>query len=93
MTLLTAEEAALLARCDPRVIRRAIKAGELEALFSSRWLLDERVVLAWLAGRGRERAGSRREVARRPSRPVQRRDDRAGSVSRLADIERKGQAA
>ena len=93
MTLLTAEEAAGLARCDPRVIRRAIREGELEALFSSRWLLEEAVVLAWLGERGRVRAGSRREVGRRPSRSVSRGDDRAGSVSRLADIERKGQAA
>jgi hypothetical protein len=33
--LLTVEEAAGVARCDQRLIRRAIKQGELEGLFSS----------------------------------------------------------
>lgn len=85
VTLLTVEEAAELARCQPRTLRAALRAGELPAFFSSRWFVEEEAVWEWMRRRADGR--TQRPVARRrASRAPKRRDDRVGSVSRLQAI-------
>lgn len=90
--LLTVPEAAERARCDVRVIRRAIREGEMRALYSSRWVVDPDDLKRWMERRGGSQLQRSPEVARRASRRPSRRDDRPGSVVRLSEI-RGGEGA
>jgi excisionase family DNA binding protein len=82
--LLTVEEAAGVARCDQRLIRRAIKQGELEGLFSSRWLLARGELEKWMRSRARRQAP--RPAPQRRQRAGKPRDGRPGSVVRLSEM-------
>jgi excisionase family DNA binding protein len=80
---LTVEEAAKLARCDPKTVRRAIAGGDLRAFRpANRLLFLEADVRGWVEAR---------PVVAIPSRPrpTRRRRQVPGSVQALRDLERE----
>ncbi len=83
---LTVEEAARLARCNPKTIRRAFTSGALRAFKpTTRVLLREEDVRAWIEGHTAavEPSGRHRGGESRPRRPA------PGSVASLRDMERE----
>jgi len=83
---LTVEEAAKLARCNPKTIRRAFTDGRLRAFRPAhRVLLREDDVRAWVEGRSAVEVapGRRRSAAPRSRRPA------TGSVASLKSLERE----
>jgi excisionase family DNA binding protein len=85
---LTVEEAARIARCNPRTIRRAFEAGKLRAFRPAhRILLLESDVRAWVESSAVVQAVPRQEAAR--ARPLRRRLSAPGSVTALRDMERE----
>jgi excisionase family DNA binding protein len=85
---LTVEEAAQIARCNPRTIRRAFEKGALRAFRPAhRILLLESDVRAWV-----ESSAAVRDVPQQAVRSRQRRDrsvSMPGSVTALREIERE----
>jgi len=81
---LTVEEAAHLARCNPKTIRRAFTSGALRAFKpTSRVLLREEDVRAWIEGHTATTPYEHRGGPSRPRRPA------PGSVASLRDMERE----
>lgn len=87
---LTIQEAAKLAHCEHRTIRRAIRNRELQAFYSSRWLVAVEELEDWLRRRAEWRLTTlapppARKLleARSPHR------QEAGSVARLRAIDRR----
>lgn len=50
---LTVQEVAEMLRCDHKTVRRAIEHGELDAIFTSRWLIALQDALEWARNRTR----------------------------------------
>lgn len=87
---LTIQEAAALAHCEHRTIRRAIRSRQLDAVYSSRWLIDRDDLEHWLRRRAERRLMA---LAPPPARKVpDKRSSRiatTGSVARLRAIDRR----
>jgi excisionase family DNA binding protein len=85
---LTVQEVAERMRCEHRTVRRAIRAGHLEAaMIGGRWLIRDGAVDAWVDARA-HRANAPSPQTRTSSRPSRTtRPERAGSVARLKAIE------
>jgi excisionase family DNA binding protein len=81
---LTVGEAAQLARCNPKTIRRAFTAGTLRAFRPAhRVLLREDDVRAWIEGQAAAEPEPPRAGRSRSRRPA------PGSVASLRDMERQ----
>lgn len=87
---LTIQEAAELAHCEHRTIRRAIRSRQLGAVYSSRWLIVRDDLEDWLRQRAERRLMA---LAPPPGRklpePRSSRAAAAGSVARLRAIDRR----
>ena len=83
-TYLTVEEAAELARCGPKTVRRAVSAGELPALpAGGRLLMSQDAVRGWIESRPASMSAPGRRSARASGRAQ-------GTVAKLREIERRG---
>ena len=83
---MTIPEVAERMRCEHRTVRRAIKAGDLQAaLIGGKWLIREDAVDRWFEARCGTPA-PRPQPARAPRRPVPD-TSQTGSVARLRALE------
>lgn len=89
---LTIDEVADLMRCDHRVVRGAIRGGELQAaMIGGKWLIRRAAVEAWFDGRTAHASTPAPVQSALRARPrAQVGDSRPGSVARLRAI--KGNA-
>jgi len=87
---LTIKEAAELAHCEHRTIRRAIRSRQLDAVYSSRWLIARVDFEDWLRRRAERRlmALAPPPARKLPERPSSR-AAATGSVARLRAIDRR----
>lgn len=88
--LLTIQEAAELAHCEHRTIRRAIRNRQLQAVYGSRWLVAKTDLEDWLRRRAERRLMAlapppARKVTEARSSPI----TAAGSVARLRANDRR----
>jgi excisionase family DNA binding protein len=85
---LTVHEVAERMRCEHRTVRRAIRAGHLEAaMIGGRWLIRAGAVDAWFDSKRVAPPTPRRERSFAPRRDTTAERDRRGSVARLKTIE------
>lgn len=87
---LTIQEAAELGHCEHRTIRRAIRSRQLDAVYSSRWLIARVDFENWLRRRAERRLMAlalppARKLPETPSSRVA----ATGSVARLRAIDRR----
>ena len=85
---LTVQEVAERMRCEHRTVRRAIRAGHLEAaMIGGRWLIRDDAVDAWFDSKRVAPQTPRRERSLAPRRHTTADPNRRGSVARLKAIE------
>jgi excisionase family DNA binding protein len=90
-TILTVHEVAERMRCEHRTVRRAIRAGELEAaLIGGKWLVREEAVDVWFRSRCASPSVFPRSPRARTPRAGSKRSDGTASVERLQAMEGRG---